>query len=177
MCYHFLLYFLQFWPGKLLVDRTLMMKIPATQMNEFCTRRCRIFFLKITNLKFDTKTSCWCWWLGCSDLLSCNLVSSNKCDLVSSNTQTQLTMSLNTCRALSTFTITIRVNSEWFSKNLRFLGGCVDQGKLFFCCCKTLPSSLPIFDRSICISICGNCQRGSLTSLFLKYFFETSSGW
>ena len=110
-------------------------------------------------------------------LLSCNLVSSNKCDLVSSNTQTQLTMSLNTCRALSTFTITIRVNSEWFSKNLRFLGGCVDQGKLFFCCCKTLPSSLPIFDRSICISICGNCQRGSLTSLFLKYFFETSSGW
>ena len=114
-----------------MVDRTLMMKIPATQMNEFCTRRCRIFFLKITNLKFDTKTSCWCWWLGCSDLLSCNLVSSNKCDLVSSNTQTQLTMSLNTCRALSTFTITIRVNSEWFSKNLRFLGGCVDQGKLF----------------------------------------------
>ena len=159
-----------------MVDRTLMMKIPATQMNEFCTRRCRIFFLKITNLKFDTKTSCWCWWLGCSDLLLCNLVSSNKCDLVSSNTQTQLTMSLNTCRALSTFTITIRVNSEWFSKNLRFLGGCVDQGKLFFCCCKTLPSSLPIFDRSICISICGNCQRGSLTSLFLKYFFETSSG-
>ena len=35
----------------------ILMKIPATQMNEFCTRRCRIFFLEITNLKFDTKTS------------------------------------------------------------------------------------------------------------------------
>ena len=139
----------------------ILMKIPATQMNEFCTIRCRIFFLEITNLKFDTKTSCWCWWLGCSDLLLCNLVSSNKCDLVSSNTQTQLTMSLNTCRALPTFTITIRVNSEWFPRIYDSLEA--------FCCCKTLPSSLPIFDRRICISMCGNCQRGPLCFTSLRH--------
>ena len=73
------------------------MKIHATQDDKdqinFCTRRCRLFFLKITIL--IQKSVCWCWWLCRSDLLSCNLVScSNKCNMVSSNTQTQLTMSL-----------------------------------------------------------------------------------